>query len=315
MKLLVTGGAGFIGSHFVDYVLRNELAKSITILDSLTYAGSLENLSTSLPHVNFVESSINDSGVVKELVGQVDVVVNFAAESHNDNSLLNPKLFFETNLIGTLNLLEACRIHDKRFHHVSTDEVFGDLPLVSQEKFNRSSPYKPSSPYSASKAASDHAVRAWVRSYGVYATISNCTNNYGIRQHAEKLIPRTTLLALRGDKPVVYGDGLNSRDWIHVSDHVTGVWKAIVSGQPGSTYLFSAENNRSNVEVVQKILEIVGRDTSDYVFVRDRPGHDRRYSLDPSETCHELNWEPQFKDILDNLETIVDWYGARAVEM
>ena len=246
MQILVTGGAGFIGSNFVHLTLAQRPDAQITVLDALTYAGTKASLDGVLDKITFVEGDIADAELVDRLVGEADLVVHFAAESHNDNSLANPWPFVQTNLIGTYTLLEAVRKHNVRYHHVSTDEVYGDLELDDPERFSESTPYNPSSPYSSTKAGSDLLVRAWVRSFGVQATISNCSNNYGPRQHVEKFIPRQITNVIDGVRPKLYGAGLNVRDWIHVDDHNTGVWAIIDRGQIGETYLIGADGEVNN---------------------------------------------------------------------
>lgn len=311
MRLLVTGGAGFIGSNFVSRTLATRPEVKVTVVDSLTYAGSLKNLSPDLPRINFVEGDIRDGLLINRLISESDAVVHFAAESHNDNSLLGPTLFFETNVMGTLNIAQACVKHEVRMHHISTDEVFGDLPLDSIDLFTRQSPYKPSSPYSSSKAASDHLVRAWVRSFGLKATISNCSNNYGPNQHWEKLIPTTIKSILEGRKPRVYGKGLNIRDWIHVDDHTDGIWAILEQGTLGETYLLGARNTVSNIELVSAILKSFGLPGSDFELVADRPGHDLRYAIDPSDSERELGWLPKHANILNELEPLTAHFKAR----
>lgn len=309
MRLLVTGGAGFIGSNFV---IRTRLTRpdvQITVLDSLTYAGNIENLASVKNEINFVRGSISDYAQVEKLISESDVVVHFAAESHNDNSLRNPNIFFETNVMGTLNIANACAKFDVRLHHISTDEVFGDLPLNSLEEFTLETPYNPSSPYSASKASSDHIIRSWVRSFGLRATISNCSNNYGPNQHWEKLIPFTIKTVLEGGRPKVYGNGLNVRDWIHVDDHTDGIWRAIEAGEIGETYLFGARNQLDNLTVVKSILNQMGKDKSDFDLVSDRPGHDLRYAIDPSFAEKSLNWNPKHSSLIDALPELVSFYS------
>lgn len=314
MRLLVTGGAGFIGSNFVRRTLETHPEASITVLDALTYAGNLENLSGLEGKFEFVEGNILDSAAVDSLVGRVDQVVHFAAESHNDNSLSSPRPFVETNVLGTFEIIQACVKHGKRLHHVSSDEVFGDMPLDSLEKFSSRTPYRPSSPYSATKASSDLLVRAWVRSFGLQATISNCSNNYGPYQHEEKLIPRTVLLAASGIKPKVYGDGSNIRDWIHVDDHTDGVWaimkKGFVEGE-AATYLLGANGERTNREVVRAVLDHLGLDEDFIEFVPDRAGHDLRYAIDASETTRALGWKPKHLNFEQSLGPVVDFYVDR----
>jgi dTDP-glucose 4,6-dehydratase len=308
MRVLVTGGAGFIGSNFVRRTLQTRSAVSITVLDSLTYAGRPSNLADVSDDFRFIHGDIRNSVLVHDLVSESDLVVHFAAESHNDNSLANPRPFVETNVLGTFELIQACVKHDVRFHHISTDEVFGDLPLDGSDKFTPETPYNPSSPYSASKASSDLLVRAWVRSFGLRATITNCSNNYGPYQHEEKLIPRTILLAASGVKPKVYGNGANVRDWIHVDDHNDGVWAAIDKGQIGETYLLGANGERSNLQVVRAILGELGLPADFIEFVEDRPGHDLRYSIDASKTQAELGWKPRYESFEDGIGPVVTHY-------
>ena len=309
-RVLVTGGAGFIGSNFLHWLARNTDA-SWTVLDSLTYAGNLASFE-GLPSERhaFVEGSVADLDLVSELVEAHDVVVHFAAESHNDNSLDAPRAFIDTNIVGTFNVLQAVRVHERRLHHVSTDEVYGDLELNDPAKFAPDSPYRPSSPYSASKAASDHLVRAWVRSFGVEATISNCSNNYGPRQHIEKFIPRQITNILDGVQPRLYGAGLNVRDWIHVDDHNSAVWRIVESGKIGETYLIGVNGEQANKTVVEMILELMGRNADDYVHVNDRSGHDLRYAIDFSKLRDELGWEPKFTEFRAGLKETIDWYRA-----
>jgi dTDP-glucose 4,6-dehydratase len=311
MKLLVTGGAGFIGSNFVRRTLETRPDVQVIVLDALTYAGSLDNLAGIEGKYEFVEGNILDSDLVDSLVGRVDQVVHFAAESHNDNSLKTPKPFIDTNILGTYELIQACVKHDVKFHHISTDEVFGDLPLEGNEKFTPETPYNPSSPYSSSKASSDLLVRAWVRSFGLKATISNCSNNFGPYQHEEKLIPRMIGLIAAGKKPELYGNGANVRDWIHVDDHNDGVWAILDRGQIGRTYLLGADNQRSNLQVVKALLKIMGKPEDFIEFIADRPGHDLRYAIDASATEAELGWKPKHGNFEEKLAETVDWYLAR----
>ncbi len=311
MKVLVTGGAGFIGSNFVRRTLTTRPEIEIVVLDALTYAGSMENLEGLEGRCTFVEGNILNSELVDTLVSQSDVVVHFAAESHNDNSLKSARPFIETNVMGTFELIQACVQHDVRFHHISTDEVFGDLPLDSKEKFKPDTPYNPSSPYSSSKAASDLLVRAWVRSFGLKATISNCSNNFGPYQHEEKLIPRMIKLIASGQKAEIYGDGLNVRDWIHVDDHNDGVWAIIEKGVIGQTYLLGASNERSNLQVVQTLLEAMGKPKNFIEFIKDRPGHDLRYAIDASKTEAELGWKPALLDFEEALAKVLPFYLSR----
>jgi dTDP-glucose 4,6-dehydratase len=311
MKILVTGGAGFIGSNFVRRTLSVRPNVEITILDALTYAGSIDNLLGLEGRYRFVEGDILRPELVDPLVAESDVVVHFAAESHNDNSLKSARPFVETNVMGTFELIQTCMKHDVRFHHISTDEVYGDLPLDSKEKFTPETPFKPSSPYSSSKAASDLLVRAWVRSFGLRATISNSSNNFGPCQHEEKLIPRTIKLIDSGQKAQLYGNGLNVRDWIHVDDHSDGVWAIIDRGIIGQTYLLGANNERSNLQVVQTILEALGKPRDWIDFLKDRPGHDLRYAIDASKTQTELGWKPSRRDFEKELGKVIPFYLKR----
>ena len=309
MKVVVTGGAGFIGSNFVRRTLLTRPDVKITVLDSLTYAGRLSNLEGLEGKYEFVQGDICNPEIVESVVSKADVVVHFAAESHNDNSLKSPRPFIETNVFGTFELIQACVKNGVRMHHVSTDEVFGDLALDGTDKFTRDTPYNPSSPYSASKASSDHLVRAWVRSFGLMATISNCSNNFGPYQHEEKLIPRMIGLINSGAKPQLYGNGANVRDWIHVDDHNDGVWAVLEKGTVGQTYLLGADNQRSNLDVVRALLEIMGK-PEDYVeFIGDRPGHDLRYAIDASATEAELGWRPKHGNFEEKLVETVSFYS------
>lgn len=308
MKLLVTGGAGFIGSNFVRRTLATRSDVEITVLDALTYAGRLSNLDGLGGDYEFIQGNICDAALVDSLTSKTDLVVHFAAESHNDNSLNSPKPFIETNVMGTFELIQAAVRHGVRFHHVSTDEVFGDLPLDETSRFKRDTPYNPSSPYSASKASSDHLVRAWTRSFGLKATISNCSNNFGPYQHEEKLIPRMIGLIASGEKPELYGNGANIRDWIHVDDHNDGVWAVIEKGIVGQTYLLGADNQRSNLEVVRALLGIMGKPEDFISFIGDRPGHDLRYAIDASATESELGWKPKHGNFEEKLAETVSAY-------
>lgn len=308
-RLVVTGGCGFIGSNFVRHVVAEHPGVHVTVLDKLTYAGNPENLA-GLPasRVELVVGDICDAPLVSELLSRADACVHFAAESHNDNSIADPTPFLRTNVEGTFALVQAAREHGVRFHHVSTDEVYGDLALDDPARFTEETPYRPSSPYSSTKAASDLLVRAWVRTYGLQATISNCSNNYGPYQHVEKFIPRQVTNILRGERPRLYGDGLNVRDWIHTEDHSAAVWEILTRGRIGETYLIGADGERSNIEVLRAILRAMGRPEDDFDWVRDRPGHDRRYAIDPSKLRRELGWAPRHVEFEAGLAETIAWY-------
>ena len=302
--MLVTGGAGFIGSNFVR-MARERTDEPIIVLDALTYAGNRDNLAGL--DIEFVHGSVADPLLVDDLVARCGTVVHFAAESHNDNSLADPAPFVQTNVVGTYVLLEAVRAHGARLHHVSTDEVFGDLPLAGTERFTESTAYNPSSPYSATKAGSDHLVRAWVRSFGIDATISNCSNNYGPYQHIEKFIPRQITNILDGRPAKLYGSGAQVRDWIHVDDHNDAVLTILERGKSGETYNIGAGNDYvSNKVVVETICELMG---GTYEHVADRAGHDQRYSMDATKLRTELGWCPRHTaDLRDGLEQTIAWY-------
>ena len=317
-NIIVTGGAGFIGSNFVHYVVENHPEVHVTVLDKLTYAGNRENLA-GLPadRVKLVVGDICDEQLVDYLVQETDAVVHYAAESHNDNSLKDPSPFIQTNIVGTSVLITAAAKYGKRFHHVSTDEVYGDLPLREDlpghgegvgEKFTPDSQYRPSSPYSSSKASSDLLVRAWVRSFGLQATISNCSNNYGPYQHIEKFIPRQITNILSGIRPKLYGSGKNVRDWIHTNDHSRAVWKILTAGKIGETYLIGADGEKDNKEVLELILKMMGQPADAYDQVKDRPGHDLRYAIDATKLREELGWRPEFTDFESGLQHTIDWY-------
>ena len=308
-SIIVTGGCGFIGSNFVHHVVNNHPGVHVTVLDKLTYAGNPENIAR-LPEdrVELVVGDICDAELLDELVPGHDAIVHFAAESHNDNSIADPEPFVRTNVVGTYRLLEACRRHDVRYHHVSTDEVYGDLALDDPARFTEETPYHPSSPYSSTKASSDMLVRAWHRTYGVRATISNCSNNYGPYQHVEKFIPRQITNIIDGIRPKLYGDGRNVRDWIHTEDHSSAVWAILTRGRVGETYLIGADGERDNITVLRDILRLVGRPGDDFDWVRDRPGHDRRYAIDPSKLRRELGWEPRHTDFAEGLAETIEWY-------
>ncbi|NYI56838.1 dTDP-glucose 4,6-dehydratase [Corynebacterium tuberculostearicum] len=308
--MLVTGGAGFIGANFVRLICQARPDTRVTVLDKLTYAGNRANLAGL--DIDLVEGDIADPATVEPLVAAADVVVHFAAESHNDNSLRDPSPFIHANLVGTFTLLEACRKHDTRFHHVSTDEVFGDLEIGAATKFSEHTAYAPSSPYSATKAGSDHLVRAWVRSFGLRATISNCSNNYGPYQHIEKFIPRQITNILSGHTPKLYGTGEQVRDWIHVDDHNEAVLAILERGRIGETYNIGADQEDiNNKQVIELICEIMGHTRNGralYEHVADRPGHDQRYAMDAAKLRRELGWTPRFTDIRAGLEDTIAWY-------
>lgn len=311
MNIIVTGGAGFIGSNFVHYVYKERPDWHITVLDALTYAGNRANLDGLDPaRVTFIEGNITDTDLVDKLVSENDAVVHYAAESHNDNSLQNPRPFLDTNIIGTYTILEAIRKHGKRLHHISTDEVYGDLELDDPNRFTENTPYNPSSPYSSTKAGSDLLVRAWVRSFGVQATISNCSNNYGPYQHVEKFIPRQITEILEGRKPRLYGTGEQVRDWIHTEDHSSAVLMILEKGRLGETYLIGADGEKNNKEVVELILKDMNHDPADYEHVADRPGHDMRYAIDSTKLRNELGWMPKYTNFEEGLKSTIDWYTS-----
>ncbi len=308
-NLLVAGGAGFMGANFVRYLLKQRNNYYITIVDSLTYSGNLSNLTgIDKSRYSFVHGNILDNKLMDNLVKKTDIVINFAAETHNDNSIYSSSQFIQTNIVGTYNLIEACRIHNKRYHHISTDEVFGDIPLDSEKFFSEISPYNPSSPYSSSKASSDLLVKAWIKTYGLKATISNSTNNYGCFQHVEKFIPRQITNLIRNSKPVLYGNGCNIRDWIHVDDHSSAILKIIEDGTIGESYLIGGNNELSNFQVLQNLLYIFDKPVDFFENVPDRLGHDMRYSVDTSKLRKILNWHPIRNDFQYELKKIVDWY-------
>lgn len=309
MKLLVTGGAGFIGSNFVHFVMQQRPDWHITVLDLLTYAGNIRNLDgLDSSKFTFVQGDIGNEATVDKAVSECDAVVHFAAESHNDNSLDSPYPFVYSNILGTYYVLEAARKHNKRLHHISTDEVYGDLQLDDPSRFTENTPYNPSSPYSSTKAGSDHLVRAWARSFGVQTTISNCSNNYGPYQHVEKFIPRQITNILSGQKAKLYGSGQNVRDWIHTEDHSSAVLTILEKGRAGETYLIGANGEKSNKEVLELILEMMGQSINEYEHVDDRPGHDLRYAIDPTKLQSELGWQPKFTDFNAGLAQVIEWY-------
>ena len=301
-SLLVTGGAGFIGSNFARMAAQRY---RVVVVDKLTYAGNRANVPAG---VEFVKGDICEQSLIDDLVNRTDAVIHFAAESHNDNSLRDPSAFVQSNVVGTFTLLEAVRKFDKRLHHISTDEVFGDLELGGTDAFTETTPYNPSSPYSATKAGSDHLVRAWVRSFGIKATISNCSNNYGPYQHVEKFIPRQITNILCGQPAKLYGTGAQVRDWIHVDDHNDAVLTILEHGRLGETYNIGAGDAHSahitNKDVIETICDIMG---GTYEHVADRPGHDQRYTMDATKLRNELGWTPKH-DFDTGLRDTIDWY-------
>jgi len=313
MRLLVTGGAGFIGANFVHRAVNDRPDVAVTVLDALTYAGSRSALDGLGDRIRLVEGDLTDTALVDSLVATSDAVVHFAAETHVDNSLSDPTPFLYSNVVGTFSVLEAVRRHRVRLHHISTDEVYGDLPLETSPgrepiRFTEATPYNPSSPYSATKASADMLVRAWVRSYRVAATISNCSNNYGPFQHIEKFIPRQITNVLTGRRPKLYGAGANVRDWIHVDDHNSAVWRILEDGTPGRTYLIGADGERDNLSILRLILELMDSDPDDFDHVTDRVGHDLRYAIDASPLRNELGWTPVHTDLAEGLRATIDWY-------
>lgn len=307
-KLLITGGAGFIGSNFVHYTLKNRPEYDITVIDKLTYAGNIDNLSSAIDKIKFVKGDICDRELMDQLVGETDIVVHFAAESHNDNSLRDPWPFIQSNLVGTTTILEAIRKHSKRLHHISTDEVYGDLQIDDPAKFTETTPYNPSSPYSSTKAGSDLLVKAWVRSFGITATLSNCSNNYGPYQHIEKFIPRQITNILSDISPKLYGTGEQVRDWIHVDDHNSAVHTILDKGKSGEMYLIGADGEQNNKYIIETILELMGKDKSAYEHVNDRPGHDQRYAIDYTKLRTQLGWSPKYTNLREGLQATIDWY-------
>lgn len=310
MKLLVTGGAGFIGSNFIHYWLKNYPQDKLINLDKLTYAGNLENLRQveNSSQYKFVKGDITDQTFIEKIMTDVDKVVHFAAETHVDRSITDPRVFVETNVLGTQILLEAALKHKvKHFHHISTDEVFGSLDLNSTEKFNEEYPFRPNSPYSASKAGSDCLVRAYFKTYGLPVTITNTSNNFGPYQFPEKLIPLTITNIIERKKVPIYGDGQNVRDWLYVEDHCRAIDLVLQKGKIGETYCVGGDGQQSNLEMVKKIIEIMGEKEDVIEYVKDRPGHDRRYALDHTKIQKDLNYKPKFQ-IEEYLEKTVNWY-------
>ena len=284
-NIIVTGGCGFIGSNFVHHVVNNHPDVHVTVLDKLTYAGNPENIA-GLPsdRVELVVGDICDAELLDRLVPGHDAIVHYAAESHNDNSIADPEPFLRTNVEGTFRLLEAVRKYGIRYHHVSTDEVYGSM--------------------------TDMLVRAWTRTYGLRTTISNCSNNYGPYQHVEKFIPRQITNIVDGVRPKLYGRGENVRDWIHTEDHSSAVWDILTKGRMGETYLIGADGEKDNITVLRMILEAMGKDPEDFDWVADRPGHDRRYAIDSTKLQRELGWRPAHTDFAEGLKQTIDWYVA-----
>ena len=310
MRVLVTGGAGFIGSNFVLRARQVRPDWQITVVDAMMYAANEALLAPVWHEIDFVKGSVADADLIDDLVSRNDVVIHFAADSHNDNSLDNPWPFVETNIVGTYQILEAVRRHGKRLHHISTDEVYGDLELDDPERFSESTPLNPSSPYSASKGSADLLVRAWIRSFGIHATISNCSNNYGPRQHVEKFIPRQITGILDDVKPKLYGSGENVRDWIHVDDHNDAVIAIIEKGRLGETYLIGADGEQNNRQIIALLLELMGKPADWFEHVNDRPGHDLRYAIDSTKLRAETGWAPQYQDLRSGLQQTIDWYAG-----
>lgn len=309
-NIVITGGAGFIGSNFVRYINKKYPEVKITIVDKLTYASTIDTIKDLLENENitFEKLDITDYKSIEKIVKNKDLIVNFAAESHNDNSLENPHNFLMSNVVGTYNLLELARKYNIRYHHISTDEVYGDIELESKEQFNENSQYKPSSPYSATKAASDMLVKGWIRSFNLKATISNCSNNYGPYQHPEKFIPRQITNILNNKKPILYGNGLNIRDWIHVEDHSQAIDLIIDNGKIGETYLIGVNNEVNNITVLKQILKEMNKEEDYFDFVEDRKGHDLKYSINPTKLNTELNFKPKHTDFNKGLKETIDWY-------
>ncbi len=308
MKLLVTGGAGFIGSNFIRYWMRTHADDSIVNFDALTYAGNLENLEdiSSDPRYSFIKADLGDRNAVFDAVRNIDTVVHCAAETHVDRSIMDPDIFIKSNIMGTQTVLDAVKEYKKRFHHISTDEVFGALKL-GDPAFTEKTPYDPRSPYSASKAASDHMVRAYYHTYGIEMTISNCSNNYGPYMFPEKFIPLFISNLMEDKKVPVYGDGLYMRDWIHVDDHARGIDVILHKGKIGETYCLGGNAEMTNIEVVKLLLKYMNKDESYVEYVKDRPGHDRRYAIDFTKAKTELGWEPIIP-FEEGLKNMVEWY-------
>ena len=307
---MVTGGAGFIGSNFIHYWLKNHPGDFIVNLDKLTYAGNPDNLKDieNNPNYSFIKGDICDPQIVKKAMKNVDIIVHFAAESHVDRSIIDPSIFVKTNVLGTQVLLnEAIRAKVRRFHHISTDEVFGALDLDDPQRFTENTAYSPRSPYSASKAAADHLVRTYYITYKLPVTITNCADNFGPFQYPEKLISLSITNILEGKKVPIYGDGLYVRDWLYVEDHCRAIDLVIAKGKVGETYLIGADSDMANIDLVKRLLVIMGKDEKMIEYVKDRPGHDRRYAIDSTKIKNELGWKPVF-DLEKALGETVAWY-------
>ena len=307
MKILVCGGAGFIGSAFIRNYLQNNTDSKITNLDVLTIGSNLKNLKEIQNNSNykFVKEDIRNESIIDDIVKDADVVVNFAAESHVDRSIANPKPFLETNILGTYSILEAIRKHDKKFIHVSTDEIYGDA--YGQNSFDETSQINPSNPYAATKAAADHLVSSYYRTYGIDCITTRCTNNFGLYQFPEKLIPKTIIRAIKNLKVPLYGDGKQIRSWIYVNDHVNAIESLISKGKPGQVYNITAYEEITNKTIVEKILDILGKSDNMIEYVNDRPGHDKRYSIDCSKIENQTGWKPKY-EFDDALKQTVQWY-------
>ena len=308
MKILVTGGAGFIGSNFLHYWFGRHPKDEIINFDLMTYAADPRNL-VGLEKYNysFIKGDIADRELVGKAIGDVDAVVNFAAESHVDNSINDSSRFVHSNIVGLHSVLEAVRRHGKRFHQVSTDEVYGSLPLDSSLRFTEESSYRPMNPYAATKASADHLVRSYFNTYGIDVTISNCGNNYGPRQHLEKLIPKAISNALEGRNIPLYGNGMQVRDWIYVDDHCSAIEAILGKGVVGETYLIGADGEMPNIKIVKLILRELGKPGSLIEYIKDRPGHDARYALDASKIRKELGWSSKYS-ISEGIKATIDWY-------
>ena len=308
-NILITGGAGFIGSNFAHYWTKNHPEDKVTVFDALTYAGNLENLALIKDKITFIKGDITNDADVDTAVSGQDIVVHFAAESHNDRAILDPDIFIKTNVLGTHALLRASRKHNvKRFHHISTDEVFGHIELSSNEKWTEDSPYAPRSPYSASKAGSDHIVRAYFHTFGLPITITNCTNNFGPYMFPEKLMPLAITNALEDKNIPVYGKGDQVRDWLFVNDHCRAIDLVLEKGKVGETYLVGSQHREyTNLEIIKIILKLLGKDESLIEFVADRPGHDAKYAIDAGKITRELGWQPEH-NVEEWLEVMVRWY-------